>query len=92
MLTAAAECVVIALATTLEQQLFALQRRSHAVPIMQCRQLLRICRHVSEFPDEDLYGAIHTACLARFLPAVARETLDKVRFLPFTTEHCSRLD
>ena len=41
-------------------------------------QLLRVCRRLSGYEHEDLYSDIHAVCLSRFLPAIARDTLDKV--------------
>ena len=46
---------------------------------LSTRQLLRISRRIHLFEeDESVYGAIHKACLARFLPALPREALEGV--------------
>lgn len=45
---------------------------------LSTRQLLRIAKRQNTFPDENVYEAIHKACLARFLPSLPREALDKV--------------
>jgi len=37
--------------------------------------MIRICRRLSIYPDESLYEAIHKACLSKFLPSLARNTL-----------------
>ncbi|XP_053164187.1 von Willebrand factor A domain-containing protein 8 isoform X2 [Hemicordylus capensis] len=44
---------------------------------LSTRQLLRICRRLSHYPDESLYDAINKACLSRFLPNLARSALHK---------------
>ncbi|XP_025079335.1 von Willebrand factor A domain-containing protein 8-like isoform X2 [Pomacea canaliculata] len=44
---------------------------------MSTRQLLRIARRMSKYPSEDLYGMIHKACLARFLPRLAHSALEQ---------------
>uniref|UniRef100_A0A8C6JZL1 von Willebrand factor A domain-containing protein 8 n=1 Tax=Melopsittacus undulatus TaxID=13146 RepID=A0A8C6JZL1_MELUD len=44
---------------------------------LSTRQLLRICRRLSQHPDESLYYAINKACLSRFLPNLARSALHK---------------
>ncbi|XP_070607481.1 von Willebrand factor A domain-containing protein 8 isoform X1 [Erythrolamprus reginae] len=44
---------------------------------LSTRQLLRICRRLSHYPDESLSHAIHKACLSRFLPNLAKSTLHK---------------
>ncbi|KAK7090090.1 von Willebrand factor A domain-containing protein 8-like [Littorina saxatilis] len=44
---------------------------------LSTRQLLRIARRVTQYPGEDLYAIIHKACLARFLPRLARSALDQ---------------
>jgi MoxR-like ATPase len=44
---------------------------------LSTRQLLRIARRMQKFPDEGVYQTVHKACLARFLPALPREALDK---------------
>eukprot|EP00123_Amoebidium_parasiticum_P006917 comp17745_c0_seq1/m.17730 comp17745_c0_seq1/g.17730 ORF comp17745_c0_seq1/g.17730 comp17745_c0_seq1/m.17730 type:complete len:1028 (-) comp17745_c0_seq1:445-3528(-) len=45
---------------------------------LSTRQLLRICRRVRRYQHTDLYSAVHTVCLSRFLPNIARDTLDKL--------------
>nr|XP_009670755.1 PREDICTED: von Willebrand factor A domain-containing protein 8 isoform X1 [Struthio camelus australis] len=44
---------------------------------LSTRQLLRICRRLSHYPDESLYYAVNKACLSRFLPNLARSALQK---------------
>ncbi|XP_054831079.1 von Willebrand factor A domain-containing protein 8 [Eublepharis macularius] len=44
---------------------------------LSTRQLLRICRRLSHYPDESLYHAINKACLSRFLPNLAASALHK---------------
>eukprot|EP00079_Xenopus_tropicalis_P021730 XP_012813198.1 PREDICTED: von Willebrand factor A domain-containing protein 8 [Xenopus tropicalis] len=44
---------------------------------LSTRQLLRICRRLSQYPEEGLYHAANKACLSRFLPNLARSTLHK---------------
>ncbi|XP_026544257.1 von Willebrand factor A domain-containing protein 8, partial [Notechis scutatus] len=44
---------------------------------LSTRQLLRICRRLSHYPDENLHHAIHKACLSRFLPNLAKSALHK---------------
>uniref|UniRef100_A0A7M4DXF6 von Willebrand factor A domain-containing protein 8 n=1 Tax=Crocodylus porosus TaxID=8502 RepID=A0A7M4DXF6_CROPO len=44
---------------------------------LSTRQLLRICRRLSRYPDESLYHAVNKACLSRFLPNLARSALHK---------------
>ncbi|XP_038658700.1 von Willebrand factor A domain-containing protein 8 [Scyliorhinus canicula] len=44
---------------------------------LSTRQLLRICSRFSHYPEESLYHAINKACLSRFLPKLARSTLQK---------------
>ncbi|KAM6284282.1 von Willebrand factor A domain-containing protein 8 isoform 1-T1 [Spheniscus humboldti] len=44
---------------------------------LSTRQLLRICRRLSQHPDENLYYAVNKACLSRFLPNLARSALHK---------------
>ncbi|XP_012578723.1 PREDICTED: von Willebrand factor A domain-containing protein 8 isoform X2 [Condylura cristata] len=44
---------------------------------LSTRQLLRISRRLSQYPNENLHGAVHKACLSRFLPALARSALEK---------------
>ncbi|KJE89891.1 hypothetical protein CAOG_008496 [Capsaspora owczarzaki ATCC 30864] len=45
---------------------------------LSTRQLVRICRRLANYPDESLYEAIHRACMSRFLPQLARETLERL--------------
>ena len=45
---------------------------------LSTRQLLRVARRLERFPGEDPYTVVHKACLARFLPSLPREALDKV--------------
>ncbi|KAL7983993.1 hypothetical protein Chor_004533 [Crotalus horridus] len=44
---------------------------------LSTRQLLRICRRLSHYPDESLHHAINKACLSRFLPNLAKSALHK---------------
>ncbi|KAL2081742.1 hypothetical protein ACEWY4_023595 [Coilia grayii] len=44
---------------------------------LSTRQLLRICRRISEYPDESIAHAVNKACLSRFLPSLARTALEK---------------
>ncbi|XP_015436768.1 PREDICTED: von Willebrand factor A domain-containing protein 8 [Dufourea novaeangliae] len=56
--------------------------RSSSDPILQSlaaslstRQLLRIAERMHKFRSDDAYDAVQRACLARFLPALARKAL-----------------
>ncbi|KAG7255149.1 hypothetical protein CRUP_037221, partial [Coryphaenoides rupestris] len=40
-------------------------------------QLLRVCRRLSHYPEESLQHAVSKACLSRFLPSLARASLQK---------------
>ncbi|KAG0792461.1 hypothetical protein G6F57_004554 [Rhizopus arrhizus] len=42
---------------------------------LSTRQLIRICRRLSYFENENLYTAINKAALSRFMPNMAREVL-----------------
>ncbi|KAM6448203.1 von Willebrand factor A domain-containing protein 8 isoform 3-T3 [Liasis olivaceus] len=44
---------------------------------LSTRQLLRICRRLSHYPDESLHHTINKACLSRFLPNLAKSALHK---------------
>ncbi|KAM8820841.1 von Willebrand factor A domain-containing protein 8 [Eudromia elegans] len=44
---------------------------------LSTRQLLRICRRLSHYPEESLHHAVNKACLSRFLPNLARSALQK---------------
>uniref|UniRef100_A0A8D0D499 von Willebrand factor A domain-containing protein 8 n=1 Tax=Sander lucioperca TaxID=283035 RepID=A0A8D0D499_SANLU len=44
---------------------------------LSTRQLLRICRRLSQYPEESIAHAVNKACLSRFLPSLARASLDK---------------
>lgn len=44
---------------------------------LSTRQLLRICRRLSQYPQESVAHAVHKACLSRFLPSLARSSLEK---------------
>ncbi len=44
---------------------------------LSTRQLLRVARRLGRFPDESAHGAITKACLARFLPSLPKEALEK---------------
>ena len=45
---------------------------------LSTRQLLRIARRNAAFPGEPLADAVRRACLAQFLPPLARDTLDQL--------------
>ncbi|KAI7879625.1 hypothetical protein K492DRAFT_208133 [Lichtheimia hyalospora FSU 10163] len=45
---------------------------------LSTRQLIRICRHLAYFDDENLYKAIHKAALSRFMPTAAKTVLHEV--------------
>uniref|UniRef100_A0A8D1LLG9 von Willebrand factor A domain-containing protein 8 n=1 Tax=Sus scrofa TaxID=9823 RepID=A0A8D1LLG9_PIG len=44
---------------------------------LSTRQLLRISRRLAQYPNENLHSAVTKACLARFLPSLARLALEK---------------
>ncbi|XP_060732399.1 von Willebrand factor A domain-containing protein 8 [Tachysurus vachellii] len=44
---------------------------------LSTRQLLRICRRLSQYPEESIAHAVNKACLSRFLPSLARSALQK---------------
>lgn len=44
---------------------------------LSTRQLLRICRRLAQYPEENIAHAVNKACLARFLPSLARASLEK---------------
>uniref|UniRef100_A0A8D3C1B3 von Willebrand factor A domain-containing protein 8 n=1 Tax=Scophthalmus maximus TaxID=52904 RepID=A0A8D3C1B3_SCOMX len=44
---------------------------------LSTRQLLRICRRLSHYPEESIAHAVNKACLSRFLPSLARASLEK---------------
>ncbi|XP_032258825.1 von Willebrand factor A domain-containing protein 8 isoform X3 [Phoca vitulina] len=44
---------------------------------LSTRQLLRISRRLSQYPNENLHSAVMKACLSRFLPSLARSALEK---------------
>uniref|UniRef100_A0ABM0MSB4 von Willebrand factor A domain-containing protein 8-like n=1 Tax=Saccoglossus kowalevskii TaxID=10224 RepID=A0ABM0MSB4_SACKO len=44
---------------------------------LSTRQLLRIAKRLARYPNESLYEAINKACLSRFLPQLARTSLEK---------------
>lgn len=44
---------------------------------LSTRQLLRICRRLSQYPEESIAHAVNKACLSRFLPSLARASLQK---------------
>uniref|UniRef100_A0A3Q4HWX0 von Willebrand factor A domain-containing protein 8 n=1 Tax=Neolamprologus brichardi TaxID=32507 RepID=A0A3Q4HWX0_NEOBR len=44
---------------------------------LSTRQLLRICRRLSRHPEESITHAVNKACLSRFLPSLARSSLQK---------------
>ncbi|XP_044304134.1 von Willebrand factor A domain-containing protein 8 isoform X2 [Varanus komodoensis] len=47
------------------------------VSSLSTRQLLRISRRLSCYPDESLYHAVSKACLSRFLPNLVKSALHK---------------
>ncbi|XP_076011540.1 von Willebrand factor A domain-containing protein 8 isoform X2 [Genypterus blacodes] len=53
---------------------------------LSTRQLLRICRRLSQYPEESVAHAVNKACLSRFLPSLARASLQK------TLANCSIQD
>ncbi|XP_072301028.1 von Willebrand factor A domain-containing protein 8 [Eucyclogobius newberryi] len=44
---------------------------------LSTRQLLRMCRRLSQYPEESIAHAVNKACLSRFLPSLARASLQK---------------
>ncbi|XP_070538007.1 von Willebrand factor A domain-containing protein 8-like [Ptychodera flava] len=44
---------------------------------LSTRQLLRIARRLAQYPNENLHDAINKACLSRFLPKLAKQSLEK---------------
>ncbi|KAI7808235.1 von Willebrand factor A domain-containing protein 8 [Triplophysa rosa] len=44
---------------------------------LSTRQLLRICQRLSQYPQENIAHAVNKACLSRFLPSLARSSLQK---------------
>nr|XP_025730607.1 von Willebrand factor A domain-containing protein 8 isoform X2 [Callorhinus ursinus] len=44
---------------------------------LSTRQLLRISRRLSQYPNENLHSAVMKTCLSRFLPSLARSALEK---------------
>jgi MoxR-like ATPase len=44
---------------------------------LSTRALLRVGRRLNSFSDTDLHSAVHRACLSRFLPTVAQDTLEQ---------------
>ncbi|XP_076602199.1 von Willebrand factor A domain-containing protein 8 isoform X1 [Chaetodon auriga] len=44
---------------------------------LSTRQLLRICRRLSQYPEESIARSVNKACLSRFLPSLARAYLEK---------------
>ncbi|XP_077014477.1 von Willebrand factor A domain-containing protein 8 isoform X2 [Tamandua tetradactyla] len=44
---------------------------------LSTRQLLRISRRLSQYPNENLHRAVNKACLSRFLPTLASSALEK---------------
>ncbi|XP_069677328.1 von Willebrand factor A domain-containing protein 8 isoform X2 [Periplaneta americana] len=45
---------------------------------LSTRQLLRIARRMATYPTDSAVAAIQQACLARFLPSLARQALDTI--------------
>ena len=43
---------------------------------LSTRQLLRIAERMHKFQTDDAYSAVQRSCLARFLPAIAKQALD----------------
>uniref|UniRef100_A0A8D3AHV4 von Willebrand factor A domain-containing protein 8 n=1 Tax=Scophthalmus maximus TaxID=52904 RepID=A0A8D3AHV4_SCOMX len=52
---------------------------------LSTRQLLRICRRLSHYPEESIAHAVNKACLSRFLPSLARASLEKSLSKTFST-------
>ena len=44
---------------------------------LSLRQMLRIARRLARFPDNNMHDTVHKACLGRFLPRMARTSLDE---------------
>ncbi|XP_077987566.1 von Willebrand factor A domain-containing protein 8-like [Glandiceps talaboti] len=44
---------------------------------LSTRQLLRIAKRLALYPNESLHDAVSKACLSRFLPQLARQSLEK---------------
>ncbi|CAL4081731.1 unnamed protein product, partial [Meganyctiphanes norvegica] len=44
---------------------------------LSLRQIIRMARHFKAYPAFDLHTAVYKACLARFLPPLAKQALDK---------------
>ncbi|XP_052760098.1 von Willebrand factor A domain-containing protein 8-like [Mya arenaria] len=44
---------------------------------LSSRQLIRVARRLANFPTEDLYSIVQKACLARFLPRLAKTALEQ---------------
>uniref|UniRef100_A0A915HU87 ATPase dynein-related AAA domain-containing protein n=1 Tax=Romanomermis culicivorax TaxID=13658 RepID=A0A915HU87_ROMCU len=44
--------------------------------LLSTRQILRIMKRLTFYPDDCLYSAIHKACLSRFLPSLMRRNLE----------------
>jgi len=44
---------------------------------LSTRQLIRIAKRLQKFSNEDAHSAIQKACLGRFLPSLAKESLQK---------------
>ncbi|TRY92386.1 hypothetical protein DNTS_024700 [Danionella cerebrum] len=44
---------------------------------LSTRQLLRVCRRLALYPQESVAHAVNKACLSRFLPSLARSSLQK---------------
>jgi MoxR-like ATPase len=58
---------------------------------LSTRQLLRIARRLTAYPDENLYDVLQKACLARFLPRLTRtafeEELNNLGIVPTALPH-----
>ncbi|CAH1781042.1 unnamed protein product [Owenia fusiformis] len=45
---------------------------------LSTRQLVRIAHRLAKYPESNFYDIIHKACLSRFLPRMAKQSLDQV--------------
>lgn len=67
--------------TTILQLTYALRKSENSALAstansLSTRQLVRIAKRQRQFPNEDVYELIQKACLVRFLPPLARESLE----------------
>ncbi|TPX32182.1 hypothetical protein SmJEL517_g04613 [Synchytrium microbalum] len=45
---------------------------------LSTRQLIRVCRRMAMFPDEDMHNSVQKVSLSRFLPSMAKDLLTKL--------------